>query len=121
MNTTSAALIGTAGVALLALAFAVYRWQQRKRVRRVEQWVREYLAERYGEVPDDLHINCSDDTNWPVLVSFNSRQNGTSHRLQFVCGRTIPTFFLLSETGEQREKRPLASLPLHATRSASGG
>src|SRR5262249_45798395 len=43
------ALIGMAVLAALALAgFAVYRWRQRERARRVDRWVRDYLAARYG-------------------------------------------------------------------------
>jgi len=103
MDKSVEALIGMAGLALLALAtFAAYRWRQRERVRRVEHWVREYLVAHYGGMPDDLHINCSDDARWPVLVSFNGRLNGARHLLHFGCGGRVATFALLSEKEEQR-------------------
>src|SRR5262249_29508685 len=66
MQDSVTVLIGMAALAALALAgFAIYRWRQRERARRVDRWVRDYLAARYGGVPDGLHINCSDDRLWP--------------------------------------------------------
>ena len=86
METGVTLVIGMATLAVLALAaFAVYRWRQQARARRVDRWVREYLLARFGEVPADLHVNCSDDVLWPVLVSFTGRQDGARHRLQFNC------------------------------------
>ncbi|MGH7172653.1 MAG: hypothetical protein ACRELG_20420 [Gemmataceae bacterium] len=96
-------LIGMAALGLAAaVAFAVYRWRQEKRVRRVESWVKEYLRARYGELPDPLRINCSDDSLWPVLVAFDGPRAGVRHSMQFTCGGTHSTFALLSEKEEAR-------------------
>ncbi len=103
MDNSVEALVLIAASALVALAaFALYRWQQRKRVRRVEGWVGGYLVARYGELPDHLNINCSDDRLWPVLVSFDSPRTETRHRLQFGCWGPPSTFSLLSEKEEKR-------------------
>jgi hypothetical protein len=101
MDKSVEALIGMACLALLALiAFVVYRRRQQQRIRRVEQWVRDYLVRRDGELAADLRIHCSADERWPVLASFRSRQDGTCHRLQFDCGGPPSTFVLLSEKKE---------------------
>jgi hypothetical protein len=101
MERNMAALIGMVGLAVLA-AFAVYRWRQRDRVRRVERWVKDYLVTRGGQLPTNLHINCSDDTLWPVLVSFDGLPGGgTRHYLQFGCEGPVATFSLLSEKEEK--------------------
>jgi hypothetical protein len=34
--------------------------------------VKNYLCVRYGELPNPLSINCSDDPLWPVLVAFDT-------------------------------------------------
>jgi hypothetical protein len=96
-------LVGTAALGLAAAtAFVVYKWRQKKRVRRVESCVKEYLRARYGEVPDPLSINCSDDPLWPILVAFDGPRAGARHSLQFTCGGTHSTFALLSEKEAQR-------------------
>jgi len=96
-------MIGVAGSAAVTLAaFAVYRWRMRQRVRRVEWQVKDFLADRYGGLPDHLSINCSDDPLWPVLVGFDNARTGTQHRLQFACGGRRSTFSLLSEMVNQR-------------------
>jgi hypothetical protein len=95
------ALIGMVGLAVLA-AFAVYRWRQHERVRRVERWVKDYLVTRDGQLPTNLLINCSDDLLWPVLVSFDGSPGGSRHYLQFGCGGPISTFSLLSEKEDIR-------------------
>ena len=93
--------IGIATLALVALAaLAVYRRRQRHRVRRVEGWVKDYLSARYGELPNRLSINCSDDPLWPVLVAFNAPRTGIRHRLRFTCGAAHSTFALLAEKEE---------------------
>src|SRR5262245_32683173 len=103
METSAQALVGMAALALAALAaFAVYRWRQRQRVRQVETWVKDYLVARYGVLPKDLHINCSDDTRWPVLVAFDGLRPGTRHSLQFACPGRPSTYSLLSEKEEHR-------------------
>jgi hypothetical protein len=102
MEKSLVALIGMAGVALAALGiFALYRWQQRKRVRRVKNGVKDYLVLRYGELPNDLNINCSDDALWPVLVSFDDSHTGRRHRLQFGCWGPVSTLSVLSEKEDE--------------------
>jgi hypothetical protein len=89
MDRSIEVLIGMSAVVIAGLvAYAIYRWQQRKRVHRVERWVKEYLSARYGELPAALHIDCSDDRLWPVLVDFISPRTGVRHHLQFTCGGT---------------------------------
>ena len=103
METCAEVLIGMGALGLVALAaFVVYRWQQKKRIRRIEKWVKEYLSGRYGELPNPLRINCSDDPLWPVLVAFDTPSTGIRHSLQFACGRGHSTFALVSEKEEKR-------------------
>ena len=103
MEKSTAVLIGMATLSFVALtAFAVYRQRRRNRVGRVERWVKDYLCARYGEVPDRLSINCSDDLLWPVLVAFDAPRTGIRHNLQFTCGATHSTFALLAEREEKR-------------------
>jgi hypothetical protein len=112
MERSLEALIGMAGVAFVALAvFALYRRQQRQRVRRVESRVKDYLVVRYGELPNDLSINCSDDALWPVLVSFDDAHTGRRHRLQFGCWGPVSTLSLLSEKEDERWNGPSAGAP----------
>jgi hypothetical protein len=83
-------------VAFTALtAFAFYKWWQRRRVRRVQSWVKEYLSVQYGELPDHLNINCSDDRLWPVLVAFENPRTGSRQSLQFTCAGPESSFSLL--------------------------
>src|SRR5207244_873236 len=44
-------LAGMAAALAALAAFAVYRWQERKRVRQAETWVNAYRSTRYGELP----------------------------------------------------------------------
>jgi hypothetical protein len=107
MDRSAEVSIGMAVLALTALAAgAVYRWRMRDRVRRVETWVKGYLSDRYGGLPDRLTINCSDDRTWPVLVGFDNLGTGTWHRLQFGCWGQPSTFSLLAEAEDQRSKSP---------------
>src|SRR4051794_17405687 len=92
----TAVFVGLVVAAALA-AFAGYRWRMRRRVRRVEGWVREYLVGRYGRLPGDLHIDCSDDELWPVLVAFDDPRTGTRHRLRFACLGPLSTCSLLGD------------------------
>jgi hypothetical protein len=100
MDRSIEVLIGMAAGIAGSLAYVIYRWLQRRRVNRVEGWVKEYLSGRYGELPALLRINCSDDWLWPVLVHFTSPRTGLRHRLQFTCGRTHSSFALFSEKEE---------------------
>jgi hypothetical protein len=101
--TTSEVLIGTAVLALTALAaFAVYRWRQRERVRRIERWVKDYLSVRFDGQPNRLSINCSDDPLWPVLAAFEDPRTGIRWSLQFACAGSPSTFSLLSDKEETR-------------------
>ena len=104
MEKSTAMLIRLATLGLLTLiGFAVYRRRQRQRVCRVEGWVKDYLCARYGELPNQLSINCSDDPLWPVLVAFNAPRTGIRHRLQFTCGATRSTFALLADVDESHK------------------
>lgn len=84
MDAGTAALV-VAAAAGAAAAFAVYRWRLWRRARRVDAWVRDYLARRFGGAPGSLHIDCSDDELWPVLVTFDDPDTGARRRLRFVC------------------------------------
>jgi hypothetical protein len=104
----SAALwIGITGVGLAAVAaFVVYRWREQERIAQIKTWVKEFLCARYGELPNPLSINCSEDPLWPILVGFDTPRTGMRHRLQFTCERTFSTFALLSDMEEKREMLP---------------
>lgn len=103
MDSSVGVLIEMAVVVIAGLvAYAIYRWRQRRRVHRIEEWVKGYLSDRYGELPAALRIDCSDDWLWPVLVDFTGPCPGVRHRLQFSCGGTRSTFTLLSEKEEAR-------------------
>jgi hypothetical protein len=97
MGGSAAVWIGVAGSVAGVVAYAVYRLRQRRRARRVERWVGEYLSGRYGEVPAPLHVDCSDDRLWPVLVDFSSPRTGARHRLRFDCPGAGSSLSLLSE------------------------
>ena len=102
MGGSAAVWVGVAGSVAGVVACAVYRLRQRGRARRVERWVREYLAGRYGEVPAPLHVSCSGDRLWPVLVDFSSPRTGAGHRLRFDCPGAGSSLALLSEEVESR-------------------
>jgi hypothetical protein len=97
MDGSVAVLIGVAGAVAGLVAYAGYRRRQRMRAGRVERWVGEYLSGRYGGVPAPLHVNCSDDRLWPVLVDFSSPRTGARHRLRFDCPGAGSSLSLLSE------------------------
>jgi hypothetical protein len=91
-------LVVVSAVALAALAaFVAYRWQKRQRDRGVKEWVVAYLRDHFGGPLDRLTVNCSDDTLWPVLVSFDVPRTRLRHRLQFACPGSPATLSLLSE------------------------
>jgi len=104
MEMSTSALMGMAALATAGLAlWACYQWGQRRRVRRVERWVGDYLVARYAGLPDRLHIHCSDDPLWPVLVDFADPHTGIRHDLQFSCTGPQSTLWLLSEKEEKRQ------------------
>lgn len=120
MDKSAQVLIGMAALAGLALiAFSFYRWQQRRRVRRVEQWVKDFLAARYGEAPQPLQIHCTDDKLWPVLVSFHDPRTGIRHRLQFGCWGPVSTYSLLEEKAEHVSAPPAGTPSVPAAVPAS--
>jgi len=123
MDTSAELLIGMAALGFTALAvLVVYRWRQRIRARRVEQWVKDYLRDRYGEVPESLSINCSDDPLWPVQVAFDTPRTGLRRSMQFTCGGVHSTFALLSERHEECENGGLTeSAAVNAPRSPASG
>jgi hypothetical protein len=84
MENIAEVLIGMAALGLSAVAvFVVYRGWQQNRACRIENWVKDYLRVRYGELPDPLSINCSNDPLWPVLVAFDAPSTGIRHSMQF--------------------------------------
>jgi hypothetical protein len=98
MENSVGVTVGVAALAVLAIAaVAWYRWRMRERARRINLWVKDFLVARYGTLPHDLHINCSDDELWPVLVSFTDGEGGTRHDLQFSCPGPVSSFRLSSE------------------------
>lgn len=89
-------------LAAAVVALILYRRRCRERVWRVEAAVKEILRTRYGEVPPQLMIHCSDDELWPVLVSFVSPRTDRRHRLQFafsVMGSSCSLTSEVEETG----------------------
>jgi hypothetical protein len=102
MDTRVEILIGIAAVTVAVLfAYAIYRMRQRRRVHRVEMRVKEYLCGRFGDLPASLHIDCSDDRLWPVLVDFANPRTGVRHRLQFHCPGAGSSLALLSDKEEK--------------------
>lgn len=100
MNPNLFGMIG-AFVVVAIVGFAVYRWKQHTRVRLINEWIAKYVDSHYGPCAN-FHINCSDDLNWPVLVSFDVPKTGIQHRLQFSCGSAATKYALLSSKEEQR-------------------
>jgi hypothetical protein len=106
MEKSTEVLIGMVMFGLTALAvFAAQRWRQRRRVRRVEGWIKEYLSVRYGELPGHLNINGSDDPLWPVVVAFDSPATGIRQSFQFACVGPQSTLSLLSHKAETACRR----------------
>jgi hypothetical protein len=90
---TAAAVLAPA----VLIVFAVYRWRQRQRADQIHGRVKDFLSARYGELPRDLHIISSDDTLWPVVVSFHNPRGGMRHLLQFDCPGPASTLTFRSE------------------------
>jgi len=95
-------LMGVAVLLAALTAFGMYRWRRRRRIHEITNWIKSYLLARCGEMPEHLHINCTDDRLWPVLVTFDRTRQGTRHSLQFRCSEARSTFVLLSEKEEKR-------------------
>ena len=103
MNSNAELVMGIAVLMLGSLAvFAVYNWRHLRRRRLVDTWVREYLKDRFGEMPSDLRINCSNDRLWPILVDFEVPRTETQYHLQFVCPGTHSSLSLRSEKKESQ-------------------
>jgi hypothetical protein len=94
-------LMAVMAVACL-VAVALYKWNQQQRVHVVESWVKQFLFGRYGELPNHLRINCSNDLLWPVFAHFEIPQTAVPHIMQFDCGGARPDWRLLSERDDQR-------------------
>jgi len=83
-------------------ALALYRWRQHVRTRRVGLRVNEYLVARCGTLPTSLHVDCSNDPLWPVLVAFVDPRTGVRHRLRFDCCGPHSALSLISEKADER-------------------
>jgi hypothetical protein len=125
MARSTEVLIGMAALVLAALAaFTVYRWRMRQRGLRVRAGVEGWLSVRYGGLPKDLSIDCSDDSLWPVLVAFDDPRTGTRHRLQFTCNGQPSTVLLLADSEGGSDTSPHGiGTPAHAAPvlSSEGG
>jgi hypothetical protein len=98
MDQQAEVLIGVAATALAVVAaVAVYRRGRRRRALRVEASARKYLSDRYGALPKNVTVNCSDDALWPVLVAFDHPQAGVRHRLEFGVREQDASVSLISE------------------------
>jgi hypothetical protein len=95
------------------IVFTLYRSQQRRRGRHVTTWVRDFVQTRYGRLPTDLRIDCSDDQLWPVLVSFREPSTGTQRYLRFSCHGPQPRWHM-----EATQRGPLTAAPLKTTADA---
>lgn len=96
MHSNLAILIAAVAV-VTVIAFVLYRLKNAERIRAVKERVRDHLRKHYGEVPDELIVNCSDDERWPILVSFVEPRSHVVKRLQFKCSRSIATFRVHAE------------------------
>lgn len=100
MDKQTEVLVGIAVAALVAVvAVVVYKRGRHRRALRVAASARNYLSGRYGALPKNVSVNCSDDELWPVLVAFDHPQTGARHRLQFgVCKRGAALSLLSEQT-----------------------
>lgn len=90
------------GVVVLGAVVAARKRKQRDRVLSIELWVMDFLCGRYGKLPSELRIHCSNDRLWPVLARFDTPGTGLRHSIQFECGGSSPTWSLISERDEPR-------------------
>jgi hypothetical protein len=102
MSWQSELSLGILGLLAAIAAAGTYRWLQHRRTSRIESWVEAHLLVRYGKLPESLHIQCTNDRLWPILVSYDHPLSGDHHRLQFLCQETESTFRLVSETTDRR-------------------
>src|SRR5690348_1089229 len=110
MNATVEVLIVGGFVFAALTAFAMYRWRQRQRIRRIKEWIDEFLVARFSVLPKNLTVNCSDDLFWPIMVDFDDPHSGAPQRLQFVCGKARSTFALRPPAGDT-PREPTRSAP----------
>jgi hypothetical protein len=99
----STRLLGLISLLLLCglLLFAIYSQRKRQRALRITKWIRDYLSQNYGAlVPDSLHINCSDDPLWPVIVRFTELKTGSRLCLQFASPESPKSIQVLSSVDE---------------------
>lgn len=85
-----------------AVVLAAYQRRQQNRIRDIEKWVMEFLSRRYGRLPSEMQIHCSNDRLWPVLARFDMPGSRLRHSMQFECGGACQTWSLISERDEQR-------------------
>ena len=96
MNSPMVYLVASLVIAAIG-ALCVHRWRQRTRVLAVNVKIKEYMRQRFGQLPDNLRINCSDDPLWPILVGFTTPPYDDRHNLQFMCSGPISKLALSSE------------------------
>jgi len=103
MHNSVEVLIGMAALAIIAMAaFVAFASWQKHRHQQIVKWVQSFLSVRYGALPGALHINCSNDRLWPVLVTFETPHTGIRHSMQFSCGGTESSYAIVSERDEPR-------------------
>lgn len=95
-------LLAISFVFLGAIVLAAYQRRQRDRVHSVKKWVMDFLCGRYGKLPSQLHIHCSNDRLWPVLARFDLPGTVQRHSMQFECSGLSQTWSLISERDEPR-------------------
>lgn len=104
-------LLGIVAILVPAVvAIAVYRWRQRQRACHIAKEVKAFLLTRYGELPTNLNINCSDDRLWPVLVTFDRPGTDIRLLLQFAFPGHMSPASLLSEAEQPRSTACSAGL-----------
>lgn len=89
------------GLLAAIFAFTAYRWYCRRRSARITIWIKKFLSNRYGELPKELQIYCTDDERWPVLVAFDNPHPGNRRRLQFICSGAQSNYRLQSENVDE--------------------
>lgn len=95
-------LLAISFLLLGAVSVAAYQRRQQNRVHSIELWIMDLLCRRYGKLPSELRIHCSNDRLWPVLARFDMPGSRLRHSMQFECGGACQTWSLISERDEQR-------------------